>query len=173
MPGAAIGGRALGAVPFDGRKLGAGLCPPEAAASRIHGARRHDGRQERHCAAAASVRVPRANFAHAARLLARQARTAFDFRRGRSSSWETRWPRGCFTACERRAVEVCYQNRLSELIEHEGNEITGAVMSTPDGDIAIRARKGVVLATGGIGWSGELRERLFPEAPLRFSLGTR
>jgi succinate dehydrogenase/fumarate reductase flavoprotein subunit len=36
--------------------------------------------------------------------------------------------------------------------------------------VAIRARKGVVLATGGIGWSRDLRERLFPDAARRFSL---
>jgi hypothetical protein len=35
---------------------------------------------------------------------------------------------------------------------------------------ALRARKGVVLATGGIGRSRELRERLFPDAARRFSL---
>jgi succinate dehydrogenase/fumarate reductase flavoprotein subunit len=44
------------------------------------------------------------------------------------------------------------------------------VFTTNDGDIAIRVRKGVVLATGGIGWSRELRKRLFPEGTQRYSM---
>jgi succinate dehydrogenase/fumarate reductase flavoprotein subunit len=36
--------------------------------------------------------------------------------------------------------------------------------------VTVRARKGVVLATGGIGWSRELRERLLPEAARERSL---
>src|SRR5206468_9788467 len=63
---------------------------------------------------------------------------------------------------KQNAVEIRYQTQLSELIEDEG-KITGAVFATNDGDISIRARRGVVLATGGIGWSRELRNRLFPE----------
>ena len=44
------------------------------------------------------------------------------------------------------------------------------MFTTNDGDIAIRARRGVVLATGGIGWSRELRKRLFPEGTQRYSM---
>ena len=58
---------------------------------------------------------------------------------------------------------------LKELVKAD-DQIIGAILSTPAGDIAIRARKGVVLATGGIGWSRELRERLLPENTRRYSL---
>ena len=70
---------------------------------------------------------------------------------------------------KQNAVEIRYQTQLSELIEDEGR-ITGAVFTTNDGDIRIRARRGVVLATGGIGWSSELRNRLFPEGTQRYSM---
>ncbi|WP_456843295.1 FAD-binding protein [Bradyrhizobium sp. USDA 4486] len=43
-------------------------------------------------------------------------------------------------------------------------------MSSPGGEIAVRANKGVVLATGGVGWSQDLRNRLFPDAARRLSL---
>jgi succinate dehydrogenase/fumarate reductase flavoprotein subunit len=67
------------------------------------------------------------------------------------------------------AVEIRYQTQLCELIEDKA-KITGAVLTTNDGDISIRARRGVVLATGGIGWSSELRTRLFPEGTQRYSM---
>ena len=70
------------------------------------------------------------------------------------------------------AVEIRYRSSLSELIE-DGGRIVGAVFKTGDGDIAIRANKGVVLATGGIGWSSALRDRLFPEGARRYSLVAR
>ena len=70
---------------------------------------------------------------------------------------------------KQNAVEIRYQTQLSELIEDDG-KITGAVFTTNDGDITIRARNGVVLATGGIGWSSELRNRLFPEGTQRYSI---
>jgi succinate dehydrogenase/fumarate reductase flavoprotein subunit len=55
------------------------------------------------------------------------------------------------------------------LVKVDG-EIAGAVLRTPIGELTLRARKGVVLATGGIGWNAELRERLLPETARRYSL---
>jgi succinate dehydrogenase/fumarate reductase flavoprotein subunit len=58
---------------------------------------------------------------------------------------------------------------LKELVKIS-DEIVGAVLTTPTGALALRARKGIVLATGGIGWSEELRERFLPENTRRYSL---
>jgi succinate dehydrogenase/fumarate reductase flavoprotein subunit len=58
---------------------------------------------------------------------------------------------------------------MKELIK-VNDEILGAVLASPTGQIAVRARKGVVLATGGIGWSKELRERFLQENTRRYSL---
>ena len=51
-----------------------------------------------------------------------------------------------------------------------GDEVIGAILVSPNGEIAIRAHKGVVLASGGIGWSDQLRQRLLPESARRYSL---
>jgi hypothetical protein len=69
----------------------------------------------------------------------------------------------------RLAVEIRYRTALRDLIK-VNDEIVGAVLSTPTGEHALRARKGVMLATGGIGWSRELRERLLPENARLYSL---
>ena len=46
------------------------------------------------------------------------------------------------------------ETALKELIK-VGDEIVGAILLSPSGQIAVGARKGVMLATGGIGWSGQ------------------
>ena len=69
----------------------------------------------------------------------------------------------------RLAVDIRYQTALKDLVK-VGDEIVGAILTTPTASSPLRARKGVVLATGGIGWSRELRERLFPENARRTRL---
>jgi succinate dehydrogenase/fumarate reductase flavoprotein subunit len=69
----------------------------------------------------------------------------------------------------RTGVDLRFKTALKELIV-TGDAIAGADLSSPDGDLRVRARKGIVLATGGIGWSRELRERLLPEAAREHSL---
>jgi succinate dehydrogenase/fumarate reductase flavoprotein subunit len=167
-PGAAIGGRALGAVPFDGRKLGrdfARVRPPRREFMVLGGMMvgKNDIPPLLHPFAS------RPNLVHAARLLARQARDRINHRRGTRLVMGNALVARLLYSLKQRAVEIRYQSRLSELIEREGR-ITGAVFETPDGDIAIGANKGVVLAAGGIGWSRALRDRLFPEGTQRFSL---
>jgi hypothetical protein len=60
---------------------------------------------------------------------------------------------------QKTAVEIRYQIALKDLVKID-DEIVGAVLTTPTGQHALHARNGVILATGGIGWSQELRERL-------------
>src|SRR5260370_38642736 len=67
------------------------------------------------------------------------------------------------------AVDIRYQTRMTELIK-AGDEIVGAILNSPTGDIAVRAKKGIVLATGGIGWSSQLPGRFFPQQAQRYSL---
>ncbi len=51
-----------------------------------------------------------------------------------------------------RGVEFRMRNRLTQLVREDGR-VVGAVVETPDGVKRIRARKGVVLATGGYDWN--------------------
>jgi succinate dehydrogenase/fumarate reductase flavoprotein subunit len=168
QPGAAIGGRALGAVLFDGRKLGhdfTRLRPPRREFLVLGGMM--VGKSD-----IPSLLHPfrsRANFANAAGLLARQALDRINYRRGTRLIMGNALVGRLLYSLKQHAVEIRYQTQLSELIE-EGGTIIGAAFKTTGGDISIRARKGVVLATGGIGWSGELRRRLFPEGTQRYSL---
>lgn len=46
-----------------------------------------------------------------------------------------------------------------------GDQVTGVVVASPEGDISIRAEKGVVLAAGGFPWDVSRRKMLFPKTP--------
>jgi succinate dehydrogenase/fumarate reductase flavoprotein subunit len=168
LPGAALGGRALGAVPFDGRKLGkefARVRPPRREFLVLGGMM--VGKND----IPALLYPFRSweNFTNAARLLVRQARDRINHRRGTRLIMGNALVARLLYSLNQLAVEIRYHSRLSELIA-DGGRIVGAVFKTADGDIAIRANRGIVLATGGIGWSNGLRGRLFPKAARRYSL---
>jgi succinate dehydrogenase/fumarate reductase flavoprotein subunit len=168
LPGAAIGGRALGTVPFDGRKLGkdfARVRPPRREFLVLGGMM--VGKND-----IPALLYPFrswGNFANAARLLVRQARDRISHRRGTRLIMGNALVARLLYSLNQLAVEIRYRSSLSELIA-DGGRIVGAVFKTAGGEVAIRANKGVVLATGGIGWSSGLRNRLFPEAARRYSL---
>ena len=168
QPGAALGGRALGVVPFDGRKLGedfARVRPPRREFMVLGGMM------------VGKTDIPSllhpfhslANFANATRLLARQALDRINHRRGTRLIMGNALVARLLYSLKQQAIEIRYQTQLRELIEDDGR-IAGAAFATNDCDIRIRARRGVVLATGGIGWSSELRSRLFPDGTQRYSL---
>ncbi|MBR1143973.1 FAD-binding protein [Bradyrhizobium sp. AUGA SZCCT0431] len=168
QPGAALGGRALGVVPFDGRKLGddfARVRPPRREFMVLGGMM--VGKSD-----IPSLLHPfhsLANFSNAARLLARQALDRIKHPRGTRLIMGNALVARLLYSLKRQAVQIRYQTQLSELIEGDGR-IIGAVFTTNDSEISIRARRGVVLATGGIGWSSELRNRLFPNDTQRYSM---
>jgi glycine/D-amino acid oxidase-like deaminating enzyme len=168
LPGAALGGRALGAIPFDGQLLGADferVRPPRREFMVLGGMM--VGKND-----IAPLLAPFrtwANFRHIAGLLARQALDRLKFKRGTRLIMGNALVARLLYDLRKLAVDIRYRASLKELVQAD-NQIVGAIVSTPAGDIAIRARKGVVLATGGIGWSRELRERLLPENTRRYSL---
>jgi succinate dehydrogenase/fumarate reductase flavoprotein subunit len=168
LPGAAVGGRALGAAPFDGRKLGNEF-------SRVRPPRREFlvlggmmvGKND----------IPPllkpfgslGNFKHAISLLARHARDRLSFKRGTRLIMGNALVARLLYDIRRLAVDIRYRTSLTELVK-VGDEIAGAILTTPNGPLALRTRKGVVLATGGIGWSDELRKRFLPESTRPYSL---
>jgi succinate dehydrogenase/fumarate reductase flavoprotein subunit len=168
LPGAALRGRALGTAPFDGRKLGADfdrVRPPRREFTVLGGMM--VGKND----IAPLLHPFRTwpNFAHAVRLLARQAFDRLRYRRGTRLIMGNALVARLLYDLRRLAVGIRYQTSLKELVK-EGSEIIGAILLSPGGDLAVRAHKGVVLATGGIGWSDALRERLFPEQARHTSL---
>ena len=168
LPGAAIGGRALSVVPFDGRLLGADfdrVRPPRREFMVLGGMM--VGKDD-----IPPLLAPFrtwSNFRHAAGLIARQARDQISFRRGTRLIMGNALVARLLHDLRRLTVDIQYRAALKDLIKAR-DEIVGAVLMTPRGEIAMRARKGVVLATGGIGWSSELRERFLPENARRYSL---
>ena len=168
LPGAAIGGRALGAVPFDGRKLGRDF-------ERIRPPRREFmvlGGMMVGKADIPALLAPFRNwtdFRHVVGLLGRHLLDRLRYNRGTRLIMGNALVARLFDSLRHAGVDLRYETELRELIR-SGDAVVGAVLSSPSGALAIRARKGVVLATGGIGWSRELRERFFPEAAHRFSL---
>jgi succinate dehydrogenase/fumarate reductase flavoprotein subunit len=168
LPGAAVGGRALGALPFDGRQLGADfdrVRPPRREFMVLGGMMVGKNDIPALLAPFGSWR----HFKHAFGLLARQARDRLGFKRGTRLIMGNALVGRLFYDLRRLAVDIRYRSALKELVR-VGDGIAGAVLTTPSGEIAMRARKGVVLATGGIGWSDELRERLLPENGRRYPL---
>jgi succinate dehydrogenase/fumarate reductase flavoprotein subunit len=168
LPGAAIGGRALGAVAFDGRKLGKDF-------DRIRPPRREfmvlGGMMVGKADIPALLAPFRSwtNFRHVVGLLGRHLLDRLRYRRGTRLIMGNALVARLFDSLRRSGVHLRYETELSELIR-DGDAVVGAVLSSPSGALAIRARKGVVLATGGIGWSRELRDRFFPEAARQLSL---
>ena len=47
----------------------------------------------------------------------------------------------------------------------DGGKVTGAIVSTPDGDTTVHARRGVLLAAGGFPHDVDRRRQLFPRTP--------
>ena len=168
LPGAAIGGRALTAVPFDGRKLGADfdrLRPPRREFMVLGGMMVGKGDIEPLLHPFRSW----SNLAHAFGLLTRQALDRLRFQRGTRLVMGNALAARLFYDVRRAGVDVRFETALQQLLVEDGRVI-GAKVSARGGTLLIRARKGIVLATGGIGWSAELRERLLPSAARRFSL---
>ena len=168
LPGAAIGGRALGAVPFDGRKLGqdfARVRPPRREFTVLGGMM--VGKAD--IPALLAPFGSWTNFRHAAGLLIRHARDRIRHKRGTRLIMGNAVVARLLDSVRRAGVDLRFETALREFV-CEGDAVVGAMLTSPAGEVTIRARKGVVLATGGIGWSRELRERLFPEAARRFSL---
>ncbi|WP_375776014.1 FAD-binding protein [Bradyrhizobium sp. ma5] len=168
LPGAATGGRALGAVPFDGRELGADF-------ERVRPPRREFMVLGGMMVGKNDIQPLLApfrtwgNFRHVVGLLARHARDRLKFNRGTRLIMGNALVARLFNDLRKLAVDIRYRTALKELVRI-GDEIAGAVLSTPAGEFTVRARRGVVLATGGIGWSEALRERFLPENTRRFSL---
>ncbi|MCS3726044.1 FAD-dependent oxidoreductase [Bradyrhizobium betae] len=168
LAGAAIGGRALGAIPFDGRKLGhdfARVRPPRREFMVLGGMM--VGKADIPALLAPFGNLT--NLRHAAGLLARHALDRISYKRGTRLIMGNALVARLFAGIRRAGVDLRFETGLRDII-CDGDAVVGAVLSSPAGELRIHARKGVVLATGGIGWNRELRERLFPEAARRYSL---
>lgn len=169
-PGAAAAGRCLAPQPFDGRRLGRAfdLVRPPRAAFMVAGGLMV-GRKEiplllRPFASWASLRS-------VARLMLRHTRDRLMYRRGaRLLIGNALIARALFSA-RALGVHVVTRAALAELVR-EGGRITGAVVTTPGGRRLVKARRAVVLATGGFPHAAALRAELAPAHPHAHSLAS-
>lgn len=67
-------------------------------------------------------------------------------------------------ACLDRGIEPRTSSAATELIV-EGGAVVGVVVDTPEGRVKVRARRGVVLASGGFEWNADL-VRSFLRGPM-------
>src|SRR5690606_1066372 len=61
-------------------------------------------------------------------------------------------------ACVRAGVRIELRSPLAEL-ETEGGAVVGARLDSPDGDVRVRARAGVLLAAGGFDHDIDMRKK--------------
>ncbi len=159
-PGAAYGGRALAPVPFDGRRLGRDfdrVRPPRAVFMGLGGmmvGRAELGVLLKPFASLSNLRTTLG-------VVLPYVRDRLTRKRGTRLLMGNALVGQLLHSLRRRAVPIWFESPLSDFIR-EGDDVVGAVVGTPGGPRRVRARRGVVLATGGIGWNRDLRARLFP-----------
>lgn len=167
-PGQAYGGRALAPLDFDGRLLGsdfARLRPPRPEFMALGGMM--VARTE--IAALLKPFASFANFKQATGLLLRYAADRLRHRRGTRLVMGNALAGRLFYSLRRNEVPIAFETGLRELL-YESGQVVGAIVSGPSGPRSIRARRGVVLATGGIANNPHLRSLLFPSPARQFSL---
>ena len=160
-PGQAYGGRALAPLEFDGRRLGADfdrVRPPRDVFMGLGGMM--VGRAE--LGALLSPFASVANFRTTMKVVLGHFRARLGHKRGTRLLMGNALAGRLLLSLRQRNVPIWFESPLRDLIREDGR-VVGAVVATPEGEKRLRARRGVVLATGGIGWSKALRAKLFPK----------
>ena len=154
-PGSTASGRAIVPVPFDGRRLGKDFTrvrPPIAEFMLLGGMMVGKADIVTLLGARGSV----SNAYRAARLIGRYAFDRLRYPRGTRLVMGNALVARLFYSLRGRGVPILFDMPLADLVR-EGDRITGAVLARGE---RIMARKGVVLAAGGIGRNAELRRQL-------------
>ncbi|MBP2228625.1 succinate dehydrogenase/fumarate reductase flavoprotein subunit [Azospirillum agricola] len=165
MAGAAITGRAIVPAPFDGRLLGEDfrLVRPPIGEFMIFGGMMV-GKDD----------IPRligrfrsvANFAHAARLLLRYLSDRVKHPRGTRIVMGNALVARLFYSLRKRKVPVRLDTAIRAILREDGRadgRVVGAVLDSAGRTLRVRARKGVVLATGGFAHNKEFRSAFMPQ----------
>src|SRR3954462_3099630 len=160
VPGAGTGGRSVIAAPYDGRAL----------VDLIHRLRR-PMRETTFMGMTIQAgpdlsafmnvtRSPRA-FLHAARRVSRHLIDLALSRRGMQLRNGLALVGRLLRSAADLGVELRTSSPAVRLLQEDG-AVRGAVLSTPEGETKVRARRGVVLAAGGFPHDPERRRALFP-----------
>lgn len=160
VEGAALAGRALTPLPYDGRALGDdfGRVRPPLPDFTILGGMMLGKRDVQ--ALIGRYRARR-DFLHTLRILGRHALDRLTYPRGTRLVMGNALVARCLASLRAARVDLRYRSRLAGLLHADG-AVFGATFETEGGVLACRARHGVVLACGGIGHHAGLRARLSP-----------
>ena len=160
MKGAAISGRAIIPQPFDGRLLGGDfkrLRPPIPEYMLFGGMMIGKADIPPLLGRFRSL----ANFTYAAKLMARYVSDRLRYPRGTRLMMGNALVARLFYSLRQRGVEILFNAPIAAIDEQSGR-VAGATIKTADGDIYVKAAKGVVLATGGYGHNRRYREAFMP-----------
>ncbi len=168
MPGAAIAGRAIVPEPFDGRLLGAefqrirppvpeflvfgGMMVGKVDIARLVG--RFD-----------SI----ANFIYSAKLIARYVADRLKYKRGTRLMMGNALIGRLFYSLRKRKVPILFDAPIINLTG-DRRGVRGARLNLGGREISVKARKGVVLATGGYAHNKRLREKFMPQPVPEYSM---
>lgn len=164
-PGQAYGGRALGPLEFDGRLLGGDfdrVRPPRREFMGLGGMM--VGRAELGSLLSPFSSV--GNLRASVKIVGRYALDRLRYKRGTRLLMGNALVGRLLFSLRKAGVPILFGADTTDIIIEDGR-VCGAVVNGR----RIRARKGVVLATGGICWNKDLRARLFPNQTQAYALG--
>jgi len=164
QPGGLEGGRSLNADPVDMSILGENarrLAPPLPEATFL-GMMVGSNRELKHFfEATRSIK----SFGYVAALLARYGYEKLRYGQARRLTNGSAMAARMAAAAFAKGVQIRTGTPLRDLVVENGR-VTGVVIGTTGGDTeTLRARRGVVLATGGYPFNMELRDKYYPHAP--------
>lgn len=168
MPGAAISGRAIIPRPFDGRLLGQDfrrLRPPIPEFMVFGGMM--VGKTDIPALIGRFQSV--ANFIYSARLFARYLADRLRYPRGTRVMMGNALIGRLFYSLKKRNVPILFDTAIADLIGGKSG-VSGARLVSDGRDIVVKARRGIVLATGGYAHNSTHRAAFMPQPVPRHSM---
>jgi succinate dehydrogenase/fumarate reductase flavoprotein subunit len=162
-PHASLGGRSLCAAPFDGRRLGARITDlkPPLPETTLWGMGIASGAELRHCFNA--LRKP-ASFRYVTKRVLAHGKDLLLHRRGMRLVNGNALVAALAASAMEAGAEIRTRCRACELTK-DRNRVTGARLTTPDGEVEVHARCGVLLACGGFPHDDARKAAMLPHAP--------
>jgi succinate dehydrogenase/fumarate reductase flavoprotein subunit len=168
MPGAAIAGRAIVPEPFDGRLLGSEfwrIRPPVPEFMLFGGMMVGKADISRLIGRFTSI----GNFIYSAKLLARYLIDRMKYPRGTRLMMGNALVGRLFYSLRRHDVPIMFDASIVDLAgDRDG--VTGARLKCGGKEILVKARRGVVLATGGYGHNKDFRTTFMPQPVPEYSM---